>query len=139
VLILDLAFAFYLGAFIWLDIVWEVLLGIVIFAYLLATMQQRWAKNTGLGHISPIRFCGCDPVGQLSDRWDSVIQMQGEYVLTDPSLYVPLIMMVILVFYFICSNGYGKQQEEFPMMEAEAYDKMMCPWILKLFRVYRLK
>jgi hypothetical protein len=26
--------------------------------------------------------------------------MQGEYVLTDPSVYVPLIMLVILTFYF---------------------------------------
>ena len=34
---LPLAFVFYLGAFIWLDMVWELSLGIVIFAYLLAT------------------------------------------------------------------------------------------------------
>ena len=34
---LDIAFTLYLGAFIWLDIVWELSLGIVVFTYLLAT------------------------------------------------------------------------------------------------------
>ena len=37
---LALVFALYLGAFIWLDMVWELSLGVVIFAYLLATTER---------------------------------------------------------------------------------------------------
>jgi hypothetical protein len=38
---LALIFTFYLAAFIWLDMVWELSLGIVIFGYLLATSEQK--------------------------------------------------------------------------------------------------
>ncbi len=41
---LDLVFVLYLGAFVWLDMVWELSLGVVIFAYLLATATQKWAR-----------------------------------------------------------------------------------------------
>src|SRR6185436_12123161 len=42
---LALTFAFYLGAFIWLDMVWELSLALVIFAYLLATTGQKVTKT----------------------------------------------------------------------------------------------
>ncbi|HMB21874.1 MAG: hypothetical protein ACM33V_13715, partial [Chloroflexota bacterium] len=38
---LALIFALYLGAFIWLDMIWELTLGMVIFAYLLANAEQK--------------------------------------------------------------------------------------------------
>jgi hypothetical protein len=41
---LALGFALYLGAFIWLDMVWELSLGMVIFAYLLATTEHTGTR-----------------------------------------------------------------------------------------------
>jgi len=97
---LDLIFALYLGAFIWLDIVWEALLGIVIFAYLLATLDKRWAKGLIWGIFGLYAFVDVIQLVSYIVGGDSLVVMQGEYVLTDPSIYVPLIMLVILTFYF---------------------------------------
>ncbi len=95
---LDLAFALYVGAFIWLDIVWELTLGIVVFAYLVATLNSRRAKIWAWAVFLPYA---------LLDMWQVVtfvalgpaILADGLYVWTDPSIYLPLVMVVILVFY----------------------------------------
>ena len=97
---LALVFVLYLGAFIWLDMVWELSLGMVIFAYLLATSGQTWTR------ISLWILFG---VYALLDIWRLVsyvgfgesVLYQGAYVLTDPLIYVPWIMMVLLLFYGI--------------------------------------
>ncbi len=97
-LALDLAFALYLGAFIWLDMVWELSLGIVIFGYLLATLERKAVK--GLVWVIFIPYA-------LIDLWQLLslavfgmdIMAPGPYVLTDPSIYVPMTMVVILIFY----------------------------------------
>ena len=99
-LTLDLVFALYLGAFIWLDIVWEALLGIVIFAYLLATLDQRWARGFIWGLFGLYAFVDVIQLVSYIVGGDSLLVMQVEYVLTDPSIYVPLIMLVILTFYY---------------------------------------
>jgi hypothetical protein len=97
---LALVFAFYLGAFIWLDMVWELSLGMVIFAYLLATSEQKWIR---------VLLWVLFGLYALLDIWrlvsylgfgDSVLY-QGAYVLTDPLIYIPWIMMILLVFYAI--------------------------------------
>lgn len=95
---LALIFAFYLGAFIWLDMVWELSWGIVIFAYLLATSEQKWLRA--------LLWMGFGPYALL-DIWRLVsylalgdaVLYEGAYVLTDPLIYVPWIMMVLLLFY----------------------------------------
>jgi len=97
---LDLAFALYLGAFIWLDMVWEVSLGIVVFTYLLATLEGRNAKVLVWAVFLPYA---------LVDLWQVVsfglfgmdVVAPGPYVLTDPSIYLPLVMIVILTFYVL--------------------------------------
>jgi hypothetical protein len=97
---LALVFALYLGAFIWLDMVWELSLGIVIFAYLLATTEQKWIRS-----LLWILF----GVYALLDIWRLVSYLalgdnalyEGAYVITDPLVYIPWIMMVLLVFYAI--------------------------------------
>ena len=97
---LALVFAFYLGAFIWLDMVWELSLGIVIFAYLIATSKQRWTQ---------VLLWALFGAYALLDIWRLVsyialgddVLYEGAYVLTDPLIYVPWIMMVLLVFYGI--------------------------------------
>ena len=95
---LALVFALYLGAFIWLDMVWELSLGIVIFAYLLAVTRPGWIRST---------LWVLFGVYALLDIWRLVsylalgddVLYQGAYVLTDPLIYVPWIMLVLLTFY----------------------------------------
>jgi len=95
---LALVFAFYLAAFIWLDTVWELSLGIVIFAYLLATTEQKGTRILLWVLFGPYA---------LLDIWRLVSYMalgervlyEGAYVLTDPLIYIPWIMMILLVFY----------------------------------------
>jgi hypothetical protein len=97
---LALAFAFYLGAFIWLDTVWELSLSLVVFAYLLGTTQQRniriflWVLFAPYALLDIWRLISYIALG------DSVLY-EGAYVLTDPLIYVPWIMMVLLLFYGI--------------------------------------
>ncbi|HTX92562.1 MAG TPA: hypothetical protein VMC09_15220, partial [Anaerolineales bacterium] len=98
-LYLELAFILYLGAFIWLDIVWELLLGIVIFTYLLATLEQTWQKWTVWGLFLLYAFLDVIRLVSFAIGGDRVLQMDGEYVLTDPSIYVPLTLFIILLFY----------------------------------------
>jgi hypothetical protein len=95
---LDLAFALYLGAFIWLDMVWELSLGIAIFTYLLATLNRRNTKILVWAVFLPYA---------LVDFWQLVsfavfgmdVVAPGPYILTDPSIYIPMVMIVILMFY----------------------------------------
>lgn len=97
---LALAFAFYLGVFIWLDMVWELSLGIVIFAYLIATSKQRWIQVLLWALFGPYALLDIWRLVSYIALGDDVLY-EGAYVLTDPLIYVPWIMMVLLVFYGI--------------------------------------
>jgi len=96
--LLDLALLCYLGAFIWLDMVWEVTLGIAVFTWLLATNIGRWERAILWLVFLPYA---------LLDAWQMIsylifgesIFYNEAYLLTDPSIYVPLVMLVILVLY----------------------------------------
>ena len=96
---LDLIFALYLGAFIWLDIVWEVLLGIVILPYLLANLEARWARALAWIVFLPYALVDIIQLVSYLIGGESVLARQGGYFLADPSIYLPLIMFIILVFY----------------------------------------
>jgi len=97
---LDLAFALYLGAFIWLDMVWELSLGIALYPYLLGTTQQPLVR-TWL-HVAFLPYALLDPwrVGSLVFGGMDVI-LPGPYVATDPAIYFPLIMVTILMLYAV--------------------------------------
>jgi Glycosyltransferase family 87 len=95
---LALVFAFYLGAFIWLDMVWELSLGMVIFAYLLATSQQKWLRVLLWILFGPYALLDIWRLVSYLGFGDSVLY-QGAYILTDPLIYVPWIMMILLIFY----------------------------------------
>lgn len=95
---LALTFALYLGAFIWLDMVWELSLGLVIFAYLLATLEQKSIKIFLWILFAPYALLDIWRLVSYIALGDAVLY-QGAYVLTDPLIYVPWIMMVLLVFY----------------------------------------
>ncbi|MFP4344045.1 MAG: glycosyltransferase 87 family protein [Anaerolineales bacterium] len=99
---LDLAFAFYLGAFIWLDMVWELSLGVPLFVYLLGTLERRASRT--LVMVSFLPYALLDPWRVFSLvflllGWNVIAP--GPYVLTDPAIYFPLIMLSILVFYIL--------------------------------------
>jgi hypothetical protein len=97
---LALAFALYLGAFIWLDMVWELSLGVVIFAYLLATSEQKWVRSLLWILFAPYALLDIWRLVSYLGFGDSVLY-QGSYVLTDPLIYIPWIMILLLVFYTI--------------------------------------
>jgi hypothetical protein len=97
---LALVFALYLGAFLWLDMVWELSLGIVIFAYLLATTEQKATRILLWALFGPYALLDIWRLVSYMALGDSVLY-EGAYVLTDPLIYVPWIMMVLLVFYGI--------------------------------------
>ncbi len=97
---LDLAFALYTAAFIWLDVVWEVSLSIAIFTYLLATMQGRNSRILIWAVFLPYALVDAWQLLSYIIFGDAVIA-PGPYVLTDPSIYVPLTMVVTVVFYVL--------------------------------------
>lgn len=97
---LALVFALYFGAFLWLDMVWELSLGMVIFAYLLATSQQKWTRVLLWLLFGPYALLDIWRLVSYLGFGDSVLY-QGAYVLTDPLLYIPWIMIILLVFYTI--------------------------------------
>jgi hypothetical protein len=97
---LALVFAFYLGAFIWLDMVWELSLGIVIFAYLLATSEQKGTRVLLWALFGPYALLDIWRLISYIALGDNVLY-EGAYVLTDPLIYIPWITIVLLVFYAI--------------------------------------
>lgn len=94
------AFTLYTAAFIWLDVVWELSLGIAVFTYLLATTsRRRWRIVLWIVFLP---YALIDAIQVLSYlMFGDAVVVPGPYVLTDPSIYVPLIMIVTVVFYGI--------------------------------------
>lgn len=97
---LALVFVFYLGAFIWLDMVWELSLGIVIFAYLLATTEHKGTRVLLWVLFGPYALLDIWRLISYMALGDSVLY-EGAYVLTDPLIYLPWIMIILLLFYGI--------------------------------------
>lgn len=95
---LALVLALYLGAFIWLDMVWELSLGIVIFAFLLATTEQKSTRILMWILFGPYALLDIWRLMSYMLLGDNVLY-QGAYVLTDPLIYIPWIMIILLTFY----------------------------------------
>jgi len=93
--LLEWAFALYLLAFLWLDVVTELTFGIVVFAYLLGNLPEQSSKNLArlvflpyaLTHLW-ITFTGI--VSFLAPLPDVII---------DPSLFIPFILIAMLGLY----------------------------------------
>jgi hypothetical protein len=98
-LALDFGFALYIAAFLWLDMVWEVSLGIAVFTYLLAVTENRTERV--LASIVFIPYCLLDFWRLLSFAILGEDALSGAYIITDPSTYVPMILFVLLAFYAI--------------------------------------
>jgi hypothetical protein len=95
---LDLTLAWYTGVMIWLDIVWEIILGAALLAYLLAMCQPRWAKIVMWGVFLPYALLDMWQVAAFL-MFGEAIFAQGLYIWVDPSIYLPMVMIVILTFY----------------------------------------
>jgi hypothetical protein len=95
---LQLAFALYLAAFIWLDVVWEVTFGIVVFTYLLAVLENGRAKMWAWVVFFPYALVDFWQVFSVATLGFEII-VPGPFVLTDPGIYIPLVMIVIVAFY----------------------------------------
>jgi hypothetical protein len=108
---LALVFALYLGAFLWLDMVWELSLGIVIFAYLLATSGQKGTRILLWALFGPYALLDIWRLVSYIALGDDVLY-EGAYVLSDPLIYVPWIMLVLLVFYAILLVRLNRFSEE---------------------------
>ena len=95
---LDLAFALYLGAFLWLDMVWELMLGIAVFTYLWATSKPGLVK-LGMGSVF-VCYAFIDFWRLVSYIiFGSEVLSSNLDVLSDPALYFPIITVVMLTFY----------------------------------------
>ncbi|MBN1284448.1 MAG: DUF2029 domain-containing protein [Anaerolineae bacterium] len=99
------AFALYLGALIWLDMVWEVALGVAIFPYLLAVPVRR-SVRVGVWVVF-LSYALIDAVQILSFIVMGEGVLSGPYVLTDLSIYIPVVMIVVLVFYGLLLRRLG--------------------------------
>jgi hypothetical protein len=109
---LTLVFCLYLAAFIWLDIVWEVLLGIAIFPFVLSILEKTWHKWLVWSLFLLYAFVDLIQFFSYIFGGDSLVVMQGAYVLSDPSLHLPLTMLVILVFYTFLLTYLRKMTDE---------------------------
>lgn len=97
-LALNLTFALYAGAFIWLDMVWEFSLGIAVFTYLLGTLEGRGSRILVWIVFLPYALLDFWQLFSVAVFGFDVV-LPGMYIVTDPSIYIPLIMAVILAFY----------------------------------------
>jgi hypothetical protein len=99
-LALDLAFAFYLGAFLWLDMIWELSLSIAVFPYLWKTAGHRFLQGLVLAVFLPYALLDPLRIGGFGLSFlglDAIAP--GPYILTDPAIYFPLMLFVAVVFY----------------------------------------
>jgi hypothetical protein len=98
---LDLAFALYLGAFIWLDVVWEVTLGIAVFTYLLATLdpRQRWSRIILWGLFAPYALRDFLELVSFIALGERAFWPGGLFFVMDPTIYFPLVMLIIVTMY----------------------------------------
>jgi hypothetical protein len=95
---LNWAFALYTAAFIWLDVVWELSLGIAVFTYLMTTATNR--RSRMLAWLVFLPYALVDVIQLFSFLiFGETVMIPGPYILTDPSIYLPLTMIVTLVFY----------------------------------------
>ena len=111
---LDLAFALYLGVFIWLDMVWEATLAGAVFAYLIGTVRGSLGRNFAWGVFLPYALIDVWQLLSVAAFGMDVIA-PGLYILTDPSIYVPLTMIVILAFYALLLTRLWRYKTRLPL------------------------
>lgn len=106
---LMLAFALYLGGFIWLDMVWEVSLALPIFVFLLTVLKEKWHRALLWIVFIPYAFLDIWRLISFLTFGDSIL-VDSTYVLTDPFIYIPWIMVILLVFYSLLVQRLAQQK-----------------------------
>lgn len=107
---LGLAFACYLAAFIWLDMLWELSMAMPVYVYLWASIEKYWKKLV-IG-ILFLPYAFIDLWRLLSYLiWGETVIYNAGYVLTDPLIYIPVILLVLVVFYFFLLERLWKSQK----------------------------
>ncbi len=94
---LEMALGLYVGAFVFLDVFWEISLGLAVFAYLLAAAEYRLERIVAC--VAFIPYCLMDVWRFLSYLIWGMDALSGAYILADPSAYLPLILFALLAFY----------------------------------------
>jgi adenosine tuberculosinyltransferase len=148
---MDWAFALYAAAFIWLDVVWELSLGIVVFTYLLTTRPDRRIRIVMWLVFLPYALVDVIQLFSFLILGDAVM-IPGPYILTDPSIYLPLTMFVTLVFYAVLvrrlwaaphaehSTFIPVHHETVnPSMKAEAFYQLSSPEISQIVQAAGVK
>ena len=111
---LDLAFALYLGVFIWLDMVWEATLAGAVFVYLIGTLRGSLGRNLAWAVFLP--YALVDVWQLLSVAFFGMdVVAPGLYILTDPTIYVPLTMILIVTFYALLLVRLGRFKPRLPL------------------------
>ncbi len=98
-LALELTFLLYLGAFIWLDLVWDLFLAIAIVIYLLGEESGKAVRAVVL--VFFMAYALLDILRVILLVIGSPM-LYGTYFLWDYSAYIPVIMLVVIVLYWIC-------------------------------------
>ncbi len=96
---MDAAFGLYLGVFIWLDMVWELTFGIIVFVFCYAYEKRAWLRLL-LGFLFLVYA--------FADLWQVLsvalfgmdVLVKNSYIRTDPHYYVPILLVLILVLYY---------------------------------------
>jgi len=93
--VLEWAFALYLLAFIWLDVITELTFGIVIFTYLVGTLSNHRLKSMAQLVFLPyaLIFIWITLIGIVS------FAVTIPALIFDPSLFVPFILIAMLGLY----------------------------------------
>ncbi len=110
---LILALCWYLGVFFLMDIIWEITLALPLLALcwpMLHTRLEKWA--IGVLTFIYVMMDFWQTISYLI--WGDAILWEGSgYILSDPAIYVPIILIVILSFYIILlRNLYVHQASE---------------------------
>jgi hypothetical protein len=95
---LELAFLFYLGAFLWLDEVWELTFGIILVVYWLGVTSSRGLRTAAWIIFLPYALLDLWRILSVALFGTSVI-LPDAHVTTDPATYFPVIMFTILGLY----------------------------------------
>jgi hypothetical protein len=99
---LGLVFALYLAVFIWVDMVWELSLGSALLVYLLAVLDKgKFSRGLTWLVFLPYALIDLWQIGSYAVLGDKAFVSNGDYLVTDYSYYIPIVMIVILVFYGI--------------------------------------
>jgi hypothetical protein len=105
-----LALGWYLAIFIMMDVIWEVTLALPVLALVWPMLQkswERWMVGVLLGIYAAL------DIWQIISYavWGEAILWQGSsYILTDPAIYVPIILLVLLASYVILLKILVSQQ-----------------------------